>query len=455
MAQYRTDTDSLDPAMRNRYEVMMIADINGNPSDTAHPLPVRFGDSDSITAFGRGRVATARLLGEYRYMYGSGTSIEMNDKLVGAGAITPDYTKCVVYGTVGTASGDRVVRQTKQYHPYIAGTSNVAYITFTMGARKANLQQMVGLFDDSNGIFFRMNGVDAEVVIRKNGVDTEVIQQANWNVDNLSGNGPNDTNPSGLTIDFTKSQILIIDYQWLGVGRVRIGFMTAKGIVYVHHFNHQNVVIEPYTAQPSYPCRWELVNTGVTASASSLTMICASVYCEGSENETGFSKSVSTDGTGILVNANGAAGGKGVLAVRLKNTLVGKQNHALARLKNLAIYSNVDVQYKVVVLPGSAMIAGTPTWTQVPGYSWCEYTTNFSLATGWMATNNYNVLVDNFVSGGQGSNTGQSGLFDLDNRSNAIYQNYDATDSQILAIVGFRLGNDATVNASLGWLEVK
>ena len=455
MAQYRTDLDIIDPAMRNRYEVMMLADINGFPNDTSHPLPVRLGDSDTITAFGRGRVATSRLLGEYRYMYGSGTSIEMNDKLAGAGSVSIDYTKCVAFGTVGTASGDRVVRQTKQYHPYIAGTSNLGYITFTMGSPKANLQQYAGLFDDQNGIFFRMNGTVAEFGIRKNGVDVEVVDQANWNVDNLLGAGPDESNPSGLDIDFTKSQILIIDYQWLGVGRVRVGFSTRKGPVYCHYFNHANIVVEPYTAQPSYPVRWEIKNVGVTASASTLTMICGAVYCEGSESETGFSRSVSTDGNGVLVNSTAANGGTGILAVRLKNSLVGKENHALARLKNLALYSNVDVNYKVVILPGNSVIAGTPTWSAVPGYSWCEYTKNFTLATGWQAANNYNVLVDNFVSGGQGSNTGQTGLYDLDNRSNAIYQNYDSTDSQILAIVGFRLGNDATVNASLGWLEVK
>jgi hypothetical protein len=74
-----------------------------------------------------------------------------------------------------------------------------------------------------------MNGTTAEMVIRKGGVDNEIVPQSQWNVDRLDGTGP-----SKVNIDFTKSQIFVTDYQWLGVGRVRFGFYAYGKIHYCH-----------------------------------------------------------------------------------------------------------------------------------------------------------------------------------------------------------------------------
>lgn len=416
---------------------------------------ISFDDSPSLTAFSRARTAEARLLLETRYQYGSGTSTEMNDLLVGSGTLVADQARNCYLGNVTTASGDRVVRQTKQYAPYIAGTSNIGMITFTMNPAKANLKQSVGMFDDYNGFIFRMNQLTPEFVIRKSGVDAEIVSIANWNLDRLDGSKSN-MNKSGILVDFSKSQILVIDYQWLGVGRVRIGFVIGGNIIYCHEFKHANSVTEVYTNQPSLPCRWEIHNVGVTASSSQLMMICAAVYCEGSDAETGFSRAISTDGTAITLTTANSANGYGVLAFRLKNTLVGKPNHALARLKAWSILSNNDCQYKVVILPGKAALSNPNiTWTSVPGYGWCEYIKDFSLNSNWNANGDFSVIIDDFSSGANGNGSGQNAVGVLDNRSNCIYQNYDATDSQILAIIGYKLSQDATIRASMSWTEVK
>lgn len=416
---------------------------------------ISFDDSPSVTAFSRARTAEARLLLESRYQYGSGTSTEMNDLIVGSGTLVSDQPRNCYLGNVTTASGDRVVRQTKQYAPYIAGTSNLGMITFTMNSAKQNLRQSVGMFDDSNGFIFRMNGLVPEFVIRKSGSDTEVVSASNWNLDRLDGS-KNNLNKSGIQIDYTKSQILVIDYQWLGVGRVRMGFVLGGNIVFCHEFNHANSVTEVYTNQPSLPCRWEIHNTGVTASASQIMMICAAVYCEGSDSETGFSRSISTDGTSVSITSANSSNGRGIIAFRLKNTLVGKPNHALARLKSWSILSNSDMQYKVVILPGKAALSDPNiAWTSVPGYGWCEYIKDFALASTWNSTGDFSVIMDDFASGASGNSSGQNAVGILDNRSNCIYQNYDATDSQIMAIIGYRLSQDATVRAAMSWTEVK
>lgn len=413
---------------------------------------ISYDDSANLSAFGGLRTSTTRLLGEYRYMYGSGASVQFNDVLASSGTLTPDYPEACVYGDVTTASGSRVVRQTKQYHPYIPGTSNKGMMTFKMDVAKVNLVQAVGMYDDNDGVFFRMNGTTPEVVIRKGGVDTEVVAQSNWNVDRLDGS-MNEFNQSGVTADFSKCQILTIDYQWLGVGRVRIGFVTDGNTTYVHQFAHVNRTTAVYMNQPSLPLRWEIKNTGVTASASRMTIICGAVYCEGADYETGFSRAISSDGTATTVS--NATDGQLVLAIRLKNTLVGKQNHALARLKTWSIFSTNDVQYKIVVLDTAAKIANSPSWTAVPGYGWCEYVKNQAMVSGWATDNAYNVIHDGFAAGANGAGSGTNVVSNADNINNAIYQNYDSTSSQVIAIIAYKLVTNAEVRASLQWIEVK
>lgn len=416
---------------------------------------VGFADTHALTAFTRLRTADSRLLFESRYMYGEGTSTEFNDLLSGSGALLADQPRNCYLANVGTESGARVVRQSKQYHPYIPGTSNNSFMTFTMNAPKANLVQAVGLFDDYNGFILRnVSGVN-EVVIRKNGVDSQIAQQSNWNVDRLDGSR-SIHNPSGETLDMSKSQILTIDYQWMGFGRVRFGLVMNGVVRIVHQFNHANVITEVYMNQPSLPNRWEIYNIGTTNSTSSLMMVCAAVYCEGSDAETGFSRSVSTDGTTISLTAANSATGYGILGVRLRDVLVGKQNHALARLKAWSLLATNNIQYKVVILPSKAFLNNPSIeWTKVPGYGWCEYIKDFALAAGWNTGNAYSVILDDFAAGATGSSSGKNSIGLLDNRSNAIFQNYDSTDSQILAIIGYRLTQDSGVSAAMNWVEVK
>ena len=61
------------------------------------------------------------------------------------------------------------------------------------------------------------------------GIATEKrIPQSQWNVDKCDGTGV-----SGFNIDFTKTQLSFIDFQWLGVGRVLCGFAHEIGRAHV------------------------------------------------------------------------------------------------------------------------------------------------------------------------------------------------------------------------------
>ena len=53
--------------------------------------------------------------------------------------------------------------------------------------------------------------------------------QANWNQDTFDGNGK-----SGITIDFSKFQVMVIDFLYLGGAGVRYGFVL-NGVVLAKH----------------------------------------------------------------------------------------------------------------------------------------------------------------------------------------------------------------------------
>lgn len=416
---------------------------------------IRYDDSENLQAFGRVRVANARILGDYRFMYGSGTLYEL-DYVTSNGATTfVNYTSVTATLTVDTTSGSQAIIQTKQYHPYIPGTGHMAMMTFVMTTSIAGLTQAVGMFDDQNGVFLRLRDGIAEVGIRNRGVDTEVVAQSAWNQDRLDGS-MNEFNQSGFTADWTKGQILALDYQWLGVGRVRIGLIIDGQWVNIHHFDHANRTdAVPYMSQPSLPVRWEIKNTTAQTTSHTLTSICASVQAEGPDIETGFIRASSTDGASVNITSSNSVYGKGIFAVRLKNTVtsINKPLHALARLKAYSVASDADMQFKIAVLPGSSAISNNPSWTSVAGLSWAEYTQDFTLSSSW-ATQAM-IIDDQFVTGATNNKLGVAVTDTVENRNSVIFQNHTATDSQIFAVIGYYLNGNVNARASLKWLEVK
>lgn len=440
-----------DVNLRNLHKSMEYG-IDGKPlirtvSVTSESTSGSTVDSAANSSFGRLRTANTKLLGEYRTQYGTTDAIEIVTHFETNGSQTVNLSQCHVLLNTSTDSGSRAVRQSRKYHSYTPGTTNLAFVSFTLGTIQENVQQMVGMFDDQNGIFFRMNGTQPEMVIRKAGTDVEVAAQSSWNVNKMDGTGP-----GNITLDFTKSQILIIDYQWLGVGRVRVGFSVGGSNYYTHYFSHINALTGPYLFQPSLPVRWEIKNTAEVTNPSSLMCICYGVYIEGNDLETGFDHSVSNGTSSITLGADENSI-KGIIAIRLKNSINGVSNRYMARLKDWEVVTSLTVNYRVMILQSVSDISGTPSWTSATPTSACEYTTDFKLVTT-PTPNNAVILYDGYASGG--INRGVANTAGTDNKSSSIYQNFDSTSSMIIAIVAYRIPNDnAALRASMNWVEVR
>ena len=84
---------------------------------------------------------------------------------------------------------------------------------------------------------------------------------------------------------------MFTEYEWLGVGAVRCGFVNLNGNFHTTHiFNHANTIDSVYMTTATLPVRYEILNTGITTTPSTLKQICVSIQSNG-----GYEKRVAPD----------------------------------------------------------------------------------------------------------------------------------------------------------------
>jgi hypothetical protein len=145
----------------------------------------------------------------------------------------------------------------------------------------------LGYFDANNGLFFQYTNNTISVVLRNITIDTQ-INQTSWNIDKMDGTGA-----SSISLDFTKSQLYVIDFEWLSVGRIRFGFYLFGKINYCHQITNLNSLTAPYMLSPNLPIRYEIIST--SGATGSLVQICSTVISEGGYTPIGRAFSIGTD----------------------------------------------------------------------------------------------------------------------------------------------------------------
>lgn len=237
--------------------------------------------------FGRLKVSNPFTLFDSTHRYA--LDGDFDDVVLGAGStvgiITAQSTSTL---GIGTTAGCSLIRESKRVFAYQPGKALQVFQTFVFNPPKNNLTQRAGYASSENGVLLELNNFQLNIVKRTSitGVTTEIIVPQNeWNLDKLDGSGP-----SGYTLDITKAQILFSEYEWLGVGSVRVGFAIDGNFVIAHQFNHANYIDSVYMTSASLPIRYEILNTGITTSPSVLKQICISVQSNG-----GYEKIVARD----------------------------------------------------------------------------------------------------------------------------------------------------------------
>jgi hypothetical protein len=238
--------------------------------------PVSIGGT-SADAFGRTRISAPITLFDSQNRYAK--SSDFDESLSGSATCTHAVNESSVLLNVTSASGDEVVRETKRVFAYQPGKSLLSMNTFVMPATHANVRCRVGYFGLQNGVYFERSGTELRMVRRtytSGGVVNNVVAQSSWNGDKLDGTGP-----SGYTLDSTKAQIFWQDFEWLGVGSVRTGFVINGLFIVCHTFHHANILALVYMTTAILPLRYEITNTGATDGSRTMKQICSTVISEG------------------------------------------------------------------------------------------------------------------------------------------------------------------------------
>jgi len=262
---------------------------------TNSPVPISIGGTN-VDAFGRLRTSGPYTLFDAQNRYVKNDLFD--ESTATGGTVTYDANASTVSLNVTTTSGSSVVRQSYRSFSYQPGKGLLSLNTFVMDAAKAGVRARIGYFNAQNGVFLERNGLTINIVRRSYtsgaAVDT-VVPQSSWNGDKLDGTGT-----SGITLDLTKAQILWQDFEWLGVGSVRVGFVIDGEYIICHTFQNANNLSSVYMTTAILPVRYEIENTAATASSSTLKQICSTVISEG-----GYEKKVALN-VARMTSANGS-----------------------------------------------------------------------------------------------------------------------------------------------------
>jgi hypothetical protein len=413
------------------------SDVLDFPSNALRVVTVP-GSTDQFErdAFGRFRTSQPVTLNDYKFLYLDGSDFNIN--VSGSGTISYNFALAESVLSIGGAGGT-ASQQSKMYHNYMPGKSQLILCSFAFGAAVSGVVKRVGYFDQKNGLYLRQNGDGTlSFVVRTNTsgavLETEYNQQ-DWNGEQIDW------------LDQTKTQILLIDFQWLGVGRIRFGFNHNGRNIVAHEVYNSNVLDVVYIANPNLPLRYEVAGD----KTASIKQICSTVASEGGYTEVGRQFSIALQSAKTVTTA----GLIPIISIRLKNSFSGLDNRAFVRYLTAATLATTNnVLYEIVKLPSSAAIS-TASWVSAGAQSAVEYdisATTYSTASV--------VFIDSSLvaAGGQGSGNQNPGVNNIHNtfdlKKNFIAQNFDSTNSEIYVLLARSYTDTATIISSLTWKEV-
>ena len=342
---------------------------------------------------------------------------------------------------VSPGSGNIGTRQTYRYMRYQPGKGQSVSMTGVVGAPKAGVESRMGLFDDNNGFFLEQTENGPRIVRRSNVtgsvVDKDDITQANWNKDRLDGTGD-----SGIVLDLSKTQIVEIKSQWLGVGRVQFGFNINGESIVAHEFLHANNETTAYTTTMNLPVRYEIEDVGSMATDTDLIQICSSVQSDGGfETLHGLTHEASMGTT-----TNGVTSREVLISVQPKTTFNSIENRVGIVPTSFEVYASGNDAFIELVYDGT--LSG-PTFNDVD-------TTNSAAE--------FDVVQSQTITGGTViwsgyaiAGSGNSAVTMTEEVTNQLWLTLNkAGDTPTpLSLVATSMSGTSTLSATLRWAELQ
>ena len=196
--------------------------------------------------------------------------------------------------------GDITIRQSRPYHRYQPGKTMYMASNVNFGGATTGQYQRVGIFDDSNGIFFMQNsasgtnpyGMYAVVRSDSGGLPTDtIIDATQWNGNKQIIN----------SLDWGKVQMVWIEYAWYGAGALRWGVVLNGEPYILHQIGTANssftgvAQVKPWSRTGNLPVRYEQRNSN-SGVQSVMTHFGVSVLIEGGRDpQRGFTYSYGND----------------------------------------------------------------------------------------------------------------------------------------------------------------
>ena len=408
---------------------------------------IQYNDSGSLDAFSRLRTSSPEAIFAVQSQYDT-TPIQMEGGATGTGVAPLWNSSTRMVALTCTAGTGVSYYQSYQYNPYQPGKSQFIAMTGVIGTGVAGHVLDMGYGDSLNGIFLRQNGASGLQMVQRSSTSGSVvntaIDQANWNIDKLNGTGP-----SGITLDVTKAQILIIDLQFLGMGRVRVGFDIDGVVYYAHQFLNANSLSVPYMQSATLPISMTLTST-TSAAPKTFYFKCATVISEGGIlQEYGITSSTPS----VAVTATNAARTV-AMSVRPKTTFGGVPNRSFFLLENISIFvtGNMDVYWELVT--GAVITAQT--WADVnTANSAFEYT---SVPGVFGNLTNGQVLASGYCSRLGGTNNGT--MIDINsitsiNNPIALNRAGAVTNNGTLTLLVQGLSANSAMQSNIGFREIR
>jgi hypothetical protein len=408
--------------------------------DTTKGFPITFANSPNFDAFNRMRVSNPLTLFDSSHRYRDNnlwSTLSAN-----GGSVSFNTSQGLMELNVTNTAGASSIRETTKVFAYQPGKSLLVMNTFVMASSATNLRQRVGYFGDQNGIYFQLDDGDISIVKRSlvtGSIVESVVSRSNWNGDKLDGTGS-----SGIVLDITKAQILWMDFEWLGVGTVRVGFCINGQFIVCHSFHHANILDSTYITTASLPLRYEITNKAATSGSKTLKQICSTVISEGGYELRGLQQAVSIP---ITAPRSFAVAGTfyPIITIRLKNSP--DRLDAIAILTALSILGQGNgINYNWQVKANGVTTGGS--WVDAGVDSAVEYNiTGTSYAGG-------RILASGFL------NSSNQGSPNLDILKEALFKfqlernNLTKTPFELTLIAATDTSNGSGMFASMDWEEV-
>jgi hypothetical protein len=323
---------------------------------TTSTLPVTF-PGTYFDAFGRQRVSQPYTLFDSQNRYAADNQFDV--ATTGTGTTSFLSNEAAVKMEVTGAGPGSVTRQSYRSFPYQPGKGLLVLATFVMDSSQSlDLTQRVGYFNTGNGVFFqRIDGTFSFVLrssVTGSPSDARTVNQEDWNGDKLDGTGA-----SGLTLDPSKAQILWMDFEWLGVGSVRCGFIINGQYIVCHTFNNANEITNVYMTTAILPVRYEITST--TDLAASMKAICCSVVSEGGFEQTSIDHVARR--TTIFNNISTSANFFPIVSIRLASGRTG----AVVLPNRVQFLPTTSQNYEVALMKNPVLTGAS--WTTAPSDS--------------------------------------------------------------------------------------